>query len=125
MRKCEGCGIEFQPRNSRHRFHSTDCRIQHQWGRRNFGPNRKALERQIQAMATGPEHSAHIEACRHLADVVDALTQENRFSEKAWREYRLALDALREAVKDAGGGPKSFEQLVSELRAEIPDPSDA
>lgn len=120
MATCEGCGAAFQPKHSKHRFHSTDCRRQAQW-KPKWGPNRAALEEQLKAMATGQEHRALAAACRHLADIVDALPA---FDDKAWREYRLALEALGKAVNTDARAP-SFEDLVAGLRAEVPDPANA
>ena len=122
MAKCEGCGVEFQPRRKGHRFHSTDCRIQAQWGRKKHGPNRKALEVQITAMQAASEHAALVESCRQLADVVDAQVANSIFDDKAWREYRLALAELGKAV-NAGDGSQSFQEFQASLRASIPDPA--
>lgn len=96
------------------------CRREKQWVGPNHGSNRAALEEQIDAMATGREHRALVESCRVLADVVDALEV---FDDKAWREYRLALAALREATGD--NAPDSFESLTEELRAKVPDSEDS
>src|SRR5690606_39270979 len=84
MAKCDGCGVEFQPSRKGHRFHSTDCRIQAQWGRKKHGPNRRALEVQITAMQAASEHAALVESCRQLADVVDAQVANSIFDDKAW-----------------------------------------
>lgn len=119
MKPCDGCGIMFQPRNSRHRFHSSECRKAGP-GNRIFRPNRAALETQIQAMATGPEHRALIHSCRALADVLDAQAETAKFDDKAWREYRLALKGLREAVDD-GGTPDPLSDWISASRGEIRD----
>lgn len=82
------------------------------------GPNRRALEEQVEAMATGQEHRALVEAARSLADRVDGLVEMDIFDDKAWREYRLALTSLREAVGDGGS---SEDDIVAELRAEVRD----
>ena len=84
-----------------------------------MGANRDALEEQVEALATGREHRALVEVCRGLADRVDA---EEGFDDALWREYRLNLKALREAV--SGGGDDTFD-LVAELRAEVRDSEDA
>lgn len=85
------------------------------------GPNRQALEEQIEAMATGQEHRALVEAARSLADQVDGA---EFFDDKAWREYRLALTSLREAIGD--GGSDSFDDLTQKLRgAQVPDAEDS
>lgn len=78
------------------------------------GPNRQAFEEAIRAMATGPEHSAEIQACRHLADRVDEVIARGGFDDKAWREYRLALRSLREAVADGDTDP--VEEALNRLR---------
>ena len=80
--------------------------------------NREAFDEQAEAMATGAEHRALVTACRHLASWCD----EEPGNDKAWREYRLALRLLEEAVSD--GGSDAFD-LVSELRAEVRDAEDA
>ena len=82
--------------------------------------NRAALETQVEAMATGPEHRALIQSCRTLADHVDSL---DYFDDKAWREYRLALDALMEAVDD--GGPDPYDNFIEGLRSKVRDTEDA
>lgn len=84
------------------------------------GPNRKALEIQVEAMATGREHRALIEACRSLADRVD---RARGFDDKAWREYRLALKELREAVVDGGTDPDG--DIAGELRDAFRNPTNA
>jgi hypothetical protein len=83
------------------------------------GPNRAALEIQIEAMATGREHRAQLQACRALADQVDAMRV---YDEKVWREYRLALRDLREAVADGGTDPDA--DIPGELRATFRNPTD-
>lgn len=82
------------------------------------GANRAALERQVEAMATGPEHAALVEGLRSLADVVD-----HGFDEKAWREYRLMLTELREAC--AGDDTDALQGLFDKLRAPVSDSEDA
>ena len=83
------------------------------------GPNRAALEATVEALATGREHLALVEAARQLADVVD---QSVRFDDHAWREYRLAIQNLMGAVDD---GPDPYADLVAELRASVHDGEDA
>jgi len=78
------------------------------------GPNRQALEVAIRALATGPEHAAEVQACRHLADQVDEVLARGGFDEKAWREYRLALKSLREAVADGDSDP--IQEAIERLR---------
>ena len=76
--------------------------------------HRVALEKQIEAMATRIEHRALVESCRALADLVDSL---DCFDALVWREYRLALKALGEAVTDGGSDPAN--EFLADLRASI------
>ena len=66
-----------------------------------------ALARQVEAMATGPEHAAFIRYALGLARLIDA---SGVFDEKLWREYRLSLRALQESVGDQFG-PDELEEL--------------
>ena len=109
MRACHRCGSKFQPVHSRHRFCSSECRR----GKVVLA-HRVALEKQIEAMATGIEHRALVESCRALADLVDSL---DHFDALVWREYRLALKALGEAVTDGGSDPT--DEFLVDLRASI------
>lgn len=88
------------------------------------GPNRAALEEQIEAMATGREHRALVESCRQLADQVDRSIARGGFSDKAWREYRLSLRALREAVADGGDGDP-IHSWIDQSRGKVRDTEDA
>lgn len=89
------------------------------------GLQRRALEEQVEAMALGKEHRALVESCRALADRVDYLGSIEAFDDKAWREYRLALKALTEAVTDDSSSPDSFEKWLSDSRGEVRDTEDA
>lgn len=54
---------------------------------------------------------------RSLGDSVD----ENPKHAGLWREYRLAIDSLRELFES---DDVTFTQIVAGLRAEVPDSSD-
>ena len=84
------------------------------------GRQREALDRQVEAMATGPEHSALIEACRQLADTVD---RADGFDDKLWREYRLALTLLQGGLVDDGSGD-DLGAILDELRAKVDNTED-
>lgn len=89
------------------------------------GRQRRALEQQVEAMATGREHRALVEACRAIADRIDELEARGGFPDKAWREYRLALKELREAVTDDGSSSDSIEEWITASRGEVRDTENA
>ena len=62
-----------------------------------------------------------VEAARSLAVIVDRLEAAQTFDANAWREYRLAVQALRDAtaVADDGDG---LAAALDEMRATVGDP---
>lgn len=87
-----------------------------------LGRQRGAVERQVEALATGAEHSALVEACRQLADQIDA---SDSVDDKLWREYRLALTLLMgETRPDGGGDGDPWAELEKRLRATVDDATD-
>lgn len=87
------------------------------------GPNRLAVDELVEALPPDSKVAAvmpFIEAVRTLAEIVDSHLP--GFDDKAWREYRLALRALREETSD--GGSDQFD-IVTELRASLGDSENA
>ncbi len=83
------------------------------------GANRKAVDATLRTLRErlGDEHVALVQACRSLADAIDA----DPDNASLWREYRGALedlDSLTRAEDDA------FESLYERLRAPMGDTSD-
>ena len=67
-------------------------------------------------MALGREHRALVQSCRGLADELDNMSS---FDADVWREYRLALKALGEAV-EVGGDSDTLAEFFS-LRGSVRD----
>ena len=83
-----------------------------------YGRNRSAVEDMVDALrATGRLEaidSARVTAAQALADAVD--TEPTNAS--LWREYRAALETLRQAND---GGTDEFAALLESLSAEVGD----
>lgn len=88
--------------------------------KRKIGPHRTAVDRAVEALATGPEHAALVESCRALADELD---QTLEFDERLWREYRFALKALMERA--SGDNDGDFRSELEAMRTEVGDSSNA
>jgi len=77
----------------------------------------EAVEMMVEALATGPEHAALIEACRALARTVD----ESGFDDRLWREYRLALKALMDGASGGSDDGDAFDEEFKRMRAAVGD----
>lgn len=87
-----------------------------------------AVDEAVEAMATGTEHRAHVEACRSLAARCDfEIAEGYGFDDKLWREYRLALKALREAVTSGSDDDddleREFREAEERRRASMGNPA--
>lgn len=88
--------------------------------KRKTGQHRTAVDRTVEALATGPEHAALVESCRALADELDRAAE---FDEHMWREYRFALKALMERA--SGDNDGDFRSELEAMRTEMGNPSNA
>lgn len=88
--------------------------------RRKRGGHRVAVDQMVEALATGPQHAALVEACRSLADAVDAVTE---FDDRLWREYRFTLRALLERAS-GGSHNDDFDAEFESLRTEVGNSAD-
>lgn len=83
-----------------------------------YGRNRTAVEEMVEALrATGhleAVDAARVTAAQALADAVDS----EPTNASLWREYRAALETLRQATD---GGTDEFAALMAGLSAEVGD----
>ena len=83
-----------------------------------YGRNRGAVEEMVDALrATGRLEAidaARVTAAQALADAVDC----EPTNASLWREYRAALETLRQA---GDGGTDEFAELLNALSAEVGD----
>ena len=82
----------------------------------------EAVDAALDALGRPAEATADIELARGLAQRVDA----NPLDKDLWREYRMALGALREAIGDVGVADGTVVRLVERLgSADVRDGTDA